>query len=131
MSILLKAKLIAIVLAVIYLLWKVFFTSMKPEMSDKEINKAKVSFSTEGRGGNVFYRGEEGSFSMYWEFGGGNVIAIIDVPSAKQWEVRTQIPLDKRMDILNYIGKRTVAVQTTDGKGSYVIRDNCIEIKGG
>jgi hypothetical protein len=67
---------------------------------------------------------------MYWEFGGGDVIALIDVPSPKHWEAKTKIPLEKRLDILHDIGRKTVAAQTADGKGSYVIQDNCIEIKG-
>lgn len=95
-------------------------------MNDKEEKGAQVSFSNEGRGGQVFYRGKAGAFAMYWEFGGGDTIAIIDIPSEQHWETQTKIPLEKRMDILHFIGKKTVQVQTTGGKGAYEIQDNCI-----
>ena len=130
MSALLKAKLIALIIFGAYAAWLIFFSKGKPlKMSFSEPKGAKVAFSTSGRSGQVLYTGPEGSFSMYWEFGGGDVIAVIDIPDPKQWEAQTQIPLEKRMDILHFIGRKTVEAQTTGGKGAYEIQEKNILIK--
>lgn len=130
MSAVLQAKLIAFVLTLLFALWKVFLSgSNRPARPRFKAMQPTVSFSTEGRSGQVMYEGPEGAFSMYWEFGTGQVIAIIDVPSAAHWEVHTQISLAKRMDILHEIGRQTVQAQTSGGRGSYEIQDSSILIK--
>ncbi|HMQ62010.1 MAG TPA: hypothetical protein PKE06_15155 [Flavilitoribacter sp.] len=125
-----KAKLIALILFGAYAVWLVFFSKAKPtKMVFSEPKGATVAFSTSGRSGQVVYTGPEGSFAMYWEFGGGDVIAIIDIPNAATWEAQTRIPLEKRMDILHFIGRKTVEAQTTGGKGTYEIKEKNILIK--
>ena len=87
----------------------------------------KVSFSSSGRSGHVVYDGPEGQLRMYYEFGGGDVIAIIDVPTEAKWATATAIPLEKRMDVLHFVGKTAVQQQTRNG--SYEIQDACILIR--
>ncbi len=86
----------------------------------------KVSFSNDGRSGHVFYESPAGKFSMYYEFGGGDVVAVIYVPGAEQWVAKTGIPLEKREAVLNYIGNETVAQQTKNG--SFKLSANSILI---
>lgn len=86
----------------------------------------KVSFSNDGRSGHVHYESPEGKFYLYYEFGGGDVVAVIDVPGTAQWVTKTGIPLEKRDEVLNYIGQVTVAQQTKSG--SYKLNANSIVI---
>lgn len=87
----------------------------------------KVRFSSSGRSGHVLYESPEGQLRMYYEFGGGDVVAIIDVPSEAKWAAATAIPPEKRLEVLHFVGKSVVQQQTRNG--SYEIQDNCILIR--
>jgi hypothetical protein len=41
-----------------------------------------------GRTGSIFYTEGEHTAHFFWEFGGGEVVAIIDVPSREEWDRR-------------------------------------------
>lgn len=98
--------------------------------SSVEVNPdgMRISYSSKGRSGNVHYQSSEASFSMYYEFGGGNCVAWIDVPGTEQWEKVTGLPLARREEVLNAIGKRVVQDQVSSGKGYYKIEGNAINI---
>lgn len=87
-----------------------------------------VRFIDEGPSGRVVYEGEEGSFSLYWEFGGGDVLVIISMPTPEKWEAQTKISLEKRLPLLNLIGSEAIR-QKNGGRGRYEIQENCILIK--
>lgn len=88
----------------------------------------KISYSSNGRSGQVHYRSNAGNFDMYYEFGGGDVVAGINVPSPKDWEAKTGIPLEQREEVLNIIGQQVVKDQTTNGRGSFKIEGNFLNI---
>jgi hypothetical protein len=90
----------------------------------------KVSYTSEGRSGKVHYRSTEASFDLWYEFAGGNALAIIDVPSPVEWEARTNTPLSRRDSILTFIGEQVVKDQTLE-KGSFTIDDHFLTIYPG
>ncbi len=129
LTILLKAKLIAFFFACAMAVgWFVFKNQKSPKMAGSK-HGPKVWFSGTGREGEMGYESTEGSFKMYWELGGNDVVAIISVPSAERWEATTKIPVEKREAILHFIGAKAVEMQTTGGKGAYEIQENHIIIK--
>lgn len=130
LTILLKAKLIALFFAcaMVAVGWFVYKKQKSPKRPEPT-HGPKVWFSGGGRGGDMGYESRESSFKMYWEMGGGDVLAIIYVPVVEHWEAETKIPLEKRLEVLHFIGKKTVERQTTGGKGSYEIHENYIIIK--
>ncbi len=87
----------------------------------------RVRFEESGRSGRVGFEGEGRSFGMYWEFGGADVLAIIDVPTVEKWEAQTGIPLEKRAEILDFIGRETVR-QKISSRGYAEIKESCILI---
>jgi hypothetical protein len=89
----------------------------------------QVSYANQGRCGYVYYRSRECDLDMYFEFGGGDVVASINVPSPTEWTSKTGLPLERRLAILNNIGKQVVRDQTTMGRGAYEIEDGWIVIK--
>lgn len=91
------------------------------------MGNARLNYSTEGRGGTVFFESDETNFDMWWEFGGGDALAIIDIPSEQHWVARTNLPLEKRAAILDYIGQQVIQDQAS-GRGTYEISDNCLTI---
>ena len=60
---------------------------------------------------------------MWWEFGGGNAVAIINIPTVKNWENLTGLPLDRRDSILQFIGEHVMEDQTS-GRGGFMIRQD-------
>ena len=88
----------------------------------------RISYTSEGRSGYVHYRSATSTFSLYYEFGGGNCIAWIDVPRPDRWEEVTGIPLARRDEVLHEIGTRVVNDQVSSGKGYYRIEGDVINI---
>lgn len=47
--------------------------------------RGRVAVSSDGRGGTVQVALEHGSHAFAWEFGGGDCVAIVAVPTAAEW----------------------------------------------
>ena len=89
---------------------------------------AKLLYANQGRCGHVWYESPKTRFAMYWEFGGGDVLAIIDIPPVKDWESATKLPLAERAGVLDFIARQAVKDQTTFGRNRYEITDRSITI---
>jgi len=59
------------------------------DTSPSNPNGAKIKYVSEGRSGKVVYESAEATFALYYEFGGGDVVACIDIPSEQNWEKHT------------------------------------------
>lgn len=88
-----------------------------------------VSFTQQGPSGQVIYTSAESRFSLYWEYGGGDVLVTISVPQEAEWEAYTKIPVAKRLDILNYIGREAIR-QNNGGKGSFEVDGGWLVVRG-
>lgn len=82
----------------------------------------------QGRAGRVVFTSGLKSFEMYFEFGGGETLAVIDVPPAADWSTRTGFPLGMRRAVLEFIGECVVQDQTTRGAGRFEIHEQDISI---
>ena len=89
-------------------------------------NTRRVLYSNQGREGYVTYQDHISSFTMYFEFGGGNCVAIISVPTEKDWGKLTGRRIEERTEILNFIAKQTLNDQVRNGY--FNITDNSIEL---
>jgi len=45
----------------------------------------RVEYGPSGRGGNLYYVDTETRIEFWWEFGGGDCIAIIGEPTREHW----------------------------------------------
>ncbi len=95
---------------------------------EQDPDAPKIRYASDGRSGQVVYESAEATFSLYYEFGGGDVVACIDVPSPEKWQAHTGIPPERRDEVLHYIGRRVVQDQTTGGGGSFKIEGNWLNI---
>lgn len=93
----------------------------------KALGNARIHYTSEGRSGNLYFESDETTFNVWWEFGGGDALAIINIPSEKTWEALTKLPLDKRDAVLDYIGAQVIHDQAS-GRGTYEISDNFLTI---
>ncbi|GAB4025865.1 hypothetical protein [Spirosoma gilvum] len=91
---------------------------------------ARVRYSSGGRSGTVHYISPQASFNMWYEFAGGNALAIIDIPTTKTWEERTQLPLTYREPVLQFIGEQVLRDQVPSG-GYFECSDDTLTIYQG
>lgn len=87
--------------------------------------KQTLKYASDGRSGRVIYQDVFSELSFYFEFGGGNCVAIIDIPGPKKWEKETKRALADRESIVQFIAEKCRQDQVPDGY--YKISDNYIE----
>lgn len=68
----------------------------------------RISYEDQGRGGYINIHFGEATHRWWWEFGGGNALVIIDIPTDENWEAQTGIPLERRMHTLEMIAHRVI-----------------------
>ncbi len=88
--------------------------------------KPKLTYVEQGRSGTIVYRDEQGTISFYFEFGGGNYVVIIFVPSPKEWNAATRRPLEDRESILHFVAQQSIRDKAPTCH--YAITDSSIDI---
>lgn len=88
----------------------------------------QIGYSNEGRSGKVHYSQGEIAFSLDYEFGSGNCVAYLFLPSPENWEAATNLPLALREQTLQVIGHQVVKDQVSSGKGYFKIEGNWLYI---
>jgi hypothetical protein len=90
---------------------------------------ANVYYDNKGRAGDVYFNWDGIVLKFPFEFGGGNTLAMIDVPEPDHWVAKTGIPLDQRNEVLEFIAKRVIRDQAPNHL--YEITDDYINILTG
>jgi hypothetical protein len=67
-----------------------------------------VEIITRGRCGDILYREDGGQIVFSWEFGGGNVVAIIYGPSEKEWIAACPWAKGRREMIFRRVGQHVI-----------------------
>jgi len=93
----------------------------------QSLGNARIRYTSEGRSGNVYFESDETSFDLWWEFAGGDALAIINIHTEKTWEAQTRLPLDKRDAVLAFIAAQVIQDQAS-GRGTYEVSDNFLTI---
>lgn len=79
-----------------------------------------IHYEGMGRGGNVIFSNDKTRFSLWWEFAASPAVAIMEIPSEKDWENRTGLKLADRDRVLAFIGAVVLRDQLSSG-GKYII----------
>ena len=61
-----------------------------------------IEYESSGRSGTVIYVEGETRIPFYYEFGGGDCVAWIDLPTIDKWESETKTPVGRREDIIQF-----------------------------
>jgi hypothetical protein len=69
-------------------------------MSSPTSQQWSVKITQSGRSGSVDYRETAGCISFYWEFGGGDTVAIISIEDLAVWSTRHSWAVERRREIL-------------------------------
>jgi hypothetical protein len=88
-------------------------------------NNPALEYVNQGRGGSVLFKNDMTRFSMWWEFGGGDAVAFVNIPTEDAWEDYTRLPLSERKSTLNFVGEQIIRDQLS-GKGSFILGENMI-----
>jgi hypothetical protein len=92
-----------------------------------ESHVANVGYESEGRTGYVIFYRNDLTARFYYEFGGGDTVAIISIPAPDRWEAETKMPLADREPVLTFIANRVIRDQAPGCK--YFIGDTDILIQ--
>ncbi len=69
---------------------------------------AQVHITEEGRSGSVTYENEGRRISGWWEFAGGDAIAIVNMGSVREWQHGHPWAVDQRAAILRFVADGVV-----------------------
>ena len=86
----------------------------------------RITYEDQGRGGYINVHFGETTNRWWWEFGGGTTLAIIDIPTAANWEAETKIPVERRTHLLELIAQQVIRDKAEGYR--YRIDDNAIVI---
>jgi hypothetical protein len=89
---------------------------------------AKLAYTQSGRSGTIRFESAEAQFELWWEFAGSDAVALVGIPAEEEWEAHTGLPLEKRLPVLQFIGRQVVADQLGNS-GRYVIGRNTMTFK--
>lgn len=92
-----------------------------------ENHVANVGYENEGRTGYVIFYRNDLTARFYYEFGGGDTVAIITIPTPERWDAETKMTLAERMTVLEFIAKRVIRDQAPGCK--YFIGESDILIQ--
>jgi hypothetical protein len=90
-----------------------------------------VAITENGRDGRVVYREPAGEQSFYWEFGGGDVVAIVQVGTADAWRTSAPWAVDRRGEILSYVAAEVVRQKAPGCRADIDDRGGCIYLRQG
>lgn len=67
-----------------------------------------VSIVENGRSGTVYYREPAGELQLYWEFGGGAVVAAVQLGTAAEWRTKYPWAAERRSAILHAVAAEVI-----------------------
>ncbi len=73
--------------------------------------RGQVRVESQGRSGDVVITLPDGDVRFWWEFGGGDCIAIVQVPDAQQWERQALLHPYPRVAFLEALAAEVSAQQ--------------------
>ncbi len=104
------------------------FDKLFRRISGKASTAEKIWYQEQGPSGYVWYQDPGAKFSLYYEFCGNECIVGINIPAPEDWERHTGLPLARRDEVLQFIGRQVVKDKTTGGFGSFRIEGKFLNI---
>ena len=91
-----------------------------------ELHVGHVAYDSKNRSGTVYFYRNDLTLRFPFEFAGRDSLAVIEIPSAENWEKETGLPVTDRMPILEFVATRVIRDQAQ--KCYYKITDTTIDI---
>jgi len=88
-----------------------------------------VDFSERGRDGYVYYREPAFTITFYWEFGGGDTVAIITPEKEAKWRKDYPWASARRQEILQRVASEVVRQKAPSCRAEIDGKDGCIYVR--
>lgn len=88
-----------------------------------------VEILESGRSGSIGYREAAGFISFYWEFGGGDTVAIIWVEDLAAWNTRYPWAVGRRREIMERVARDVVRQKAPTCRAEIDEQSECIFIR--
>jgi hypothetical protein len=98
-------------------------------MENATANNWRVEIVEKGPIGTICYYEDSKVASFEWEFGGGNVIAIIHGGSAPEWSEKYPWAADRRLEILERVGNEAIRQRAKTSTASLDERSGIILLR--
>jgi hypothetical protein len=85
----------------------------------------KVRIDSQGRSGDVVITLPDGEVLFWWEFGGGDCIAFVQIPNSQQWKLQHPLKNYPRLEFLEALAEEVSALQCPGA--THTISENFIE----
>lgn len=82
-------------------------------------NDWNVRIGEQGRGGTVVYREPGGELRFWWEFGGGDAVALINVGTAVDWATHHPWAAPRREEILDRVASEVIRQRAPSCKAEF------------
>ena len=102
--------------------------SKSPSNSSSSSSK-NVKIIEKGRSGSVQYFEKGQTCEFYWEFGGGDTIAITWFPPENQWDAKYPWASGRHKEIVTFVAEEVRRTQSPSSK--IVWEDNCFRLVKG
>jgi hypothetical protein len=79
------------------------------------MHHATVTITQEGRSGAVIYAEAERRITGWWEFAGGDAIAIVSMGSGSEWQRAHEWAVERRADILRFVADAVLRQKASGG----------------
>ncbi len=100
--------------------------SSKPPSSAQMLSlSGQVHVESHGRSGDIVITLADGDVCFWWEFGGGNCIAMVQVPDSQQWQKQHPLKDYPRDEFLEALAAEISALQCPGA--THTISENFIE----
>lgn len=86
----------------------------------------KLKYLVEGKSGTLIYTDAQGELRFYFEFGGGDCVVAINVPTTERWVTETKRTPESRLPVLTFIAEKVI--QDKAPSCYFKLSENYIEI---
>ena len=80
----------------------------KAEPKPKKGGAREVQIVENGPAGTVYYFENGQTLKVYWEFGGGDTIAILYPPTEEKWDTQVPWAQGRRREVLEFVAKQVI-----------------------
>lgn len=90
---------------------------------------AKVTITEEGRSGSVHYESDGRRISGWWEFAGGDAVAILYIGSAMEWKLGHPWAVERRAEIMRFVADEVIRQKASSCKAEIDEESGWITLK--
>lgn len=90
------------------------------------MDKWSVSIEQSGRGGRIIYSEEGHQIAFFWEFGAGDVLAIVTGPQPYLWDSQYPWTRGRRREILSRIAGSVIQQKAPESRAEFTDDDTGI-----